>query len=244
MTKYISLAGLAFALVLLMMRPAGAVTEAGEAYINPTFSELTQTTLLLGGMDVASPGVLDDYIQMMYCQVYKDNHLNDFAWHEIEKQILSRINNKKEYYRSLFQLSGFIRLGQYDFSTRQFPLVQEENLKNIGYMPLLMSSDPKQFCGKTVEASVFAREVSLVLSEPFNMTGLKVTPEEAQKLVSRFKNGERKLYIRFRFRVQAISNVAKVGTHYFKTDLNGEMLSVDLFYDKDLTKWYMSLPLR
>jgi hypothetical protein len=256
MKNRLLLAALAFMITIaLASKPAGAFTEAGEAYVNPTFAELTQTTILLGGMDVNSPGVLDEYIKLMYCQLYKDNYSNDFAWHEIQKQILSRINSKKEYYRSLFQLGGVIILGQYDFKNKQFPLEKYTAFQNVGYMGLFSVSDFKPYCQMFDDTknviptgeSVFSKQINIVLSEPFNMTGLKVTPEQAQKILDMFtklRTTDRKLYIRFRFRVQSVANASKQGNFYVKTDLSGEIVSIDLFYDKEMTKWYMNLPLR
>lgn len=245
----------AFALTLLLLRPAAAFTEAGEAYIYPTFTELTQTTLLLGGMDVNEPGVLEQYIHLMYCDLYKQNRNDDFAWHGIQKQILARINAKKEYSRTLYQLGGAVILGPYDFERQMFPLVDGTAFQNVGYMSLFSKEEFKPYClflnrspaTANLGKDIFARNINIVLSEPFNLTSFRATPQEAQKLLNMMQKQRvqgRKLYIRFRFRVQSVLNVEKERGAYNKVDLSGEIVSIDLFYDKEMTKWLASLPVR
>ncbi len=234
---------------LTVVRPAGAFTEAGEAYIYPTFSELTQTTLMLGGMDMTKPEILDEYIRMMYCDLYRENFTHDFAWHEIEKQILARVNSKTEYYRSLYQLGGVIELGQYDFQNRHFPLISNTAFQNVGYMELFSEGDFKPYCevqnpvtgAITMGGRVFPIDINIVLSEPLSLTAIKASKEQAQNLLDMFakmRSQKRILYIRFRFRVQSVQSKRA------KTDLNGEIVSIDIFYDKEMTKWLMSVPLR
>lgn len=245
--------------LLSASRPAGAFTEAGEAYVYPTFPELTQTTILLGGMDITDTRVLDEYIKLMYCDLYRENYKNDFAWHTIERQISSRVSTKKEYFRSLFQVGGVVEFGQYDFSLQQFPLKDKTSFKNVGYMSLFGDQDFTPFCiitnpvtGQQTasgDGAVFSKDINIVLSEPFTFTGLKATPVEAQKildLMEKMGNKDRKMYIRFRFRVQSVAKMKKDEKrgNYSQTDLSGEIISIDLFYDKEMTKWLTSVPLR
>ena len=52
------LAVLAFLLTLAFNAgTAQAMTDTGEAYVEPTFEELTQTSLVLGGIDINKPEV-------------------------------------------------------------------------------------------------------------------------------------------------------------------------------------------
>jgi hypothetical protein len=244
--------------LLTAARPAGAFTDAGEAYVYPTFSELTQATILLGGMDIRDTNVLDEYIKLMYCDLYKDNYKNDFSWHGIEKQILSRVTTRKEYFRSLFQLGGVIQLGQYDFNEHQYPLREGTAFQHVGYMSLFTPDDFKPYCqfadpitgeGHASYGGVFSKNINIALSEPFTFAGIKMTQQEAEKLFGMMQKmgteKDRKLYIRFRFRIQGVADAKRdpKGT-YWQTVLNGEIISIDLFYDKEMTKWMMNVPLR
>ena len=249
---------IAFVLAGLFMvaQPAAAYTEAGEAYVYPTFAELTQTTVMLGGVDLRDNVFLDEYIKLMYCELYRENHLNDFAWHGIEKQILARVQSKKEYFRSLFQVGGVIMIGQYDFQNQQFPLTRDTAFQNVGYMSLFSPQDYKPYCvdpgmensGATLIMGPFAPTVNILLNEPFNFTALKMKQKEAERLLTMMTRAgteqERKLYIRFRFRVQSVAETKKRSAdQYSQTDLGGEIVGIDLFYDKEMTKWMMKVPM-
>jgi hypothetical protein len=239
-------------------RPADAFTEAGEAYVYPTFPELTQAIIMLGGMDIKDPRVLEEYIKLMYCDLYKVNFRNDFSWHSIQKQILARVTTRKEYYRSLFQVGGVVQLKQYDFNNQEFPLQPWTAFNHVGYMSLFTPEDLKPYCvfydPKTGEGfggygGVLGRNINIALSEPFTFTGIKMTPKEAESfLVLLQKLGsdkDRKLFIRFRFRVQSIADSRRDPKGiYWQIVLSGEIISIDLFFDKEMTKWFMSVPIR
>jgi hypothetical protein len=195
----------------------------------------------------------------MYCDLYKDNYKNDFSWYEIKKQILSRITTRKEYYRSLFQIGGVVQLGQYDFETSQFPLKEDTAFQNVGYMSLFSPDDMKPYCEFTdastgenfyATGGLFSKSINIALSDPFTFSSLKVSQKEAEKIFNTMQrlgsDKDRKLYIRFRFRVQAIADTKreKRSGQYYQTVMSGEIISIDLFYDKEMTKWLMRLPLR
>jgi hypothetical protein len=249
-------AALAFVLATLaVMRPAAAIVEAGEAYVYPTFQELTQTTLLLGGLSTdKDPQIVDEYIRLMYCDLYRENYKDDFAWHQLREQFTTKINSKKEYYRSLYQIVGRVEMNKYDFANQRFPLVKKSAFVNVGTMVLFTEADFKPYCDiytrdnmRGAYDHLFPRYATINLSHPFTFTSFKVPMDEAEKILARMQKlhtDGRKLYIRFRFRVQAVKSVTGRNKNYYKTELTGELASVDLFYDKELTQWLARLPLK
>ena len=246
--------------VLSATMPATAqMDEAGEAYVFPSFAELTQTMVLLGGMDVNDKHVVDEYIRLMYCDLYKKNYQDDFAWHTLKRQITSQILSKKEYYRTLYQVGIVLNFKKYDFGMQAFPLTEESVFDNVGAMNLFSNTDFKSYCDVGRHANnmrpefdrFFPRDVSLTLSYPLTLKGLKVSSEEAAKILERMeklKINNRQLYARIRMRVHAVDSVEKAPgglrgqIGHSKAYLSGEITSVDLFYDEDMTMWVARVP--
>jgi hypothetical protein len=244
----------AFLMAACIAGPARAGTETGEAYIYPTFSELTQAAVMLGAFDLSDSNVLREYVRLMYCNIYEKNYRDDFAWNKLEKQIRARIDAKKEYYRTLYQVASDITLGPYDFKEQRFPLVEHSDFRNVGYMALFSSRDFKPYCEiddtemhqRIDHAFRFPTDINIALSEPFTLTAIKASQAEAQKMLALMAKAggasARKLYVRFRFRVQSAVPADMRQGFSSKTDFNGEIVSIDLFYDKEMTKWAMNLP--
>ena len=241
---------LAAFLAVFTARPAHAIVEAGEAYVYPSFYELIQTAVLLGGVDIQQPVILDEYIRLMYCDLYKENSRDDFVWVPIRKQIAARITSKVEYSRALYQLVGSVKLGEYDFENQRFPLVDRTGFQNVGRMVLFTPYDVKPYCtdpaaqNKLGKNFNFPQDIDLILSQPFTMMYFKMPPDEASKMLDRLRRMKienRKLYIRFRFRIQSVITgdpSMGIGLHF-----GGSTVGVDLYYDRDLTMWVGSVPL-
>src|SRR5689334_6736744 len=99
MFKKFFLAALVFS---VLSAPAYAsYSNAGDAYATPTFMELSRTLLMMGGLDVSDPSVVDDYAAMVACGQYHDKYKNDFGWNNIRRTLVTRITNKEDYYRVL-----------------------------------------------------------------------------------------------------------------------------------------------
>jgi len=140
---------LGFAL-LAAARPAGRVHRGGRGPTSiPPFAELTQTTLLLGGIDIhENPGARRLHQAHVLRPSTRKNYKDDFAWHDIEKQILSRVTTRKEYFRSLFQVGGRGHARQTTTSpTSSSPLTPRTLVQETsGYMVLLSEEHFKPYC--------------------------------------------------------------------------------------------------
>lgn len=226
--------------------------EAAEAFVYPTFAELTQTALMLGAFETGNSGVIKEYARLIYCDLFKKNIADDFAWNKLERQIAGRVTTKREYFRRLYQLVGDLTLDPYDFKTESFPLANGTEYKNVGYMSLFSMNDFRPYCQLTDTKTGgamnsffwFPPEINVSLAQPFNLDRIKIPASEAKRLLQNLSkgSGNRNLYIRFRFRLDTVKPIAIKDKTSPKVDFQGELVGVDLFYDRELTKWMMSLP--
>ncbi len=248
---------LVVSLAAIAVQAAVISADQGESYAQPTFKELSQTMVMMDGMDVTQPVLTDEYAKLMYCDLYKQNHKNDFDWNKIRQMILSRAVAKKDYYRIQFEVGGTVFLGTYNFETQDFPFVRDSALTRVGSMILLERSRQNPtaggaapLCGDTDFSPYFPFNYILIMNQPFTFDRLKIPMDEAKILLDKMaaaKNMDRRLFVRFRFRVQAVDKLPpaeKLDLRKTRVQMHGELTQADVFLDADMTKYLTSVPLK
>lgn len=235
-----------------------ANTNMGESFARPTYQELTHAMIMLGGMDISEPKVTEEYAKLMYCDLWRQSHNNDFEWQRIRDLVVSRAQAKKDYFRIQYQMEGPIYLGKYDFNTQDFPLTPETALNRVGSM-VLMEYDAhslrqaqekglKPLCDDSGLSSIFPRSYVLMMNQPFTFDRLKISKDDAKQLLDKMdaaKNTQRQLFVRFRFRIQSVERLDAVkDLQATRVMMHGELASVDVFLDYALTKYLTSIPLK
>lgn len=223
----------------------------GEAFARPSQREFNQTLLMMGGLDVRDNAVADEYAKMNYNSLYRRKFKDDFEWNNIRQEIIKRIETKKEYFRVLYEFSGTVKIGRYNFETQDFPFIDDGAMVNVGTMTVLGRS-PKlreRERGRLMTASsVFPSAYGFTMSQPLTFDRLKVGAERAEQILTLMqaaKNYDRILYVRFRFKVQDIDKASvteAVRDGRSRVNLKGDLLSIDLFLDKDMTQHVARVP--
>ncbi len=251
-----------FAAFLLMLAfgaaRAGVIGgDKGEAFADPTYKELTQTLVMMDGVDITDPLVANGYAKMMFCDLWKTNSKNDFDWQKIRQQIVSRVTQHKDYYRIQYQLGGTIFLNVYNFETQDFPFKPESALTRVGSMSLLDISfladkekGIKKLCGDTELSVVFPVNFTAQMHQPLTFDRLKIPMDEAKQLLDKMaamKNTDRRLYVRFRFRLQSLISKMPpppINLRRTRAMFVSELSQIDVFLDKDMTKFVTTVFIR
>lgn len=215
--------------------------EIGEAYAVPTFRELVQTTVMLGGYDIGDSKVTDEYAKIQYCNLYTDNYANDFQWNNIRRQIISRVQEKKEYYRVQYEIHSSFKLGRYNFDNQFFPLADEDKLLSVGSMVIHDKPDMKPFCHDTSASSIFPYRVILKLGDPLTFDKIKLPMDEAEHLLKTFetrRDPSRTLYARLRFKILDVvpEKAMTRAAAYRETVFLAKLSEIAIFLDKDMTQ--------
>ena len=244
---------------MLLAVPAGSADASkyggGESYTEANFRDLAQTLVLMDGVSVESPKVMEEYAQMNYCGIYKEKFQDDFEWSQFRKLVLQQVQSKKEYYRNQYQISGVIFLGRYNFDTQDFPFVKDSALVNVGSLELhkfkRMSMETialRSLCGGTTTAKVFPDHYVFELNHPLTFDRLKLPMEEAKQLLERMErmeNKDRRLYVRFRMRIISVFPIAPENLSASSTvRLRGELTAIDIFLDRDLTQPFATVEVK
>ncbi len=216
-----------------------AQKRVGEGYAQPTFGEIVQTMVLLKGYDINDRKVADEYGRLVYCNLYKKNFGNDVAWNKIRSQYVSRIIEKKEYFRVLYETTGIFNLDRYDFETQSFPISAQTAMKNVGSIKLFSAEEPRPDCGNMKALSVFPPIIILQLNQPLTLDRLNLPMEKVEKMLARIEeagNKQRQVYGRLRMRITDAPGPIMSNDTIVRADLRGDVVSVDFFLDRELTK--------
>lgn len=238
----------------LLVSPAIAQEDPkqwrGESFATPTFRELALTSLMLESFDTSSNEIVDEYAKLMYCSLYREKFESDFQWNSVRQELGRNLQSKREYFRTHFELAGTIYLGRYSFETQDFPFVKDTALFNVGSLTLLGldTTDTQKYriCNDQMPTSVFAFTYLFMLQQPLTLDRLKMPMDEAEALLKRMElmnNKERALHIRFRIRLMGAGQPQ--GRLIHRTIMmRGDLVSVDLFYDREMTKHFAVVSLK
>lgn len=216
-----------------------ASRDVGEGYAKISFKELTQTLVLLGGLDITNPKVADEYARLVYCDLYSKNFENDVFWNKIRQQIITRAQEKKEYFRVLYETYGIFKLGRYDFEHQFFPLTPETAMKNVGSMVLLTAKEFEPYCGDKKIAFDFSPNINLILNHSFTLDKMAMPMDKVEWLLAQMaeeKNVDRQLYGRIRFRIIDTPGAVISNHRVIRVELLGEVTYIDFFLDAEMTK--------
>lgn len=239
----ISILALSFTLLTPLQARAMDEGDIGQGFAQPTYEEMIQSVIILGGLDINDNAVADEYGKMIYCDVFKKNYKNDFEWNNIRRQIVSRVLEKKELFRLQYEIYGEVNLGRYDFANQIFPLTEETQLIGIGSLSVFDFGRFEPYCKggpKTRGEPLFPRGINLNLNQKLMLEGLKMPMEEAEQLLKTMQEMEiknRKLYTRFRVRLMDIPRMTKdlQKTRNISVMVGAQVLAIDFFLDPELS---------
>jgi len=195
--------------------------------------------LMQGGVDINNPKVADDYAQLAYCNLYQKNFKNDVEWNKIRAQISARVQEKKEYFRVLYETSSAFKLGRYNMETQSFPLTPKTAMVNVGSIMLTELEDYTRYCGIMKPSSFFPPAINLLLNQPLTVKEVKIPMDRVEKMLARMDetgNTDRKVYGRIRFRIIGAPGPVISNDQAVRSDVLGEIMSIDFFLDSELTK--------
>lgn len=232
--------------------------DTGEAYADPNYKELTQTLIMLDGIDPSVPLVANDYAKLFYCELWKQNSRNDFDWQKIRQQIISRLLAKKEYYRIQYQMPATVKLNIYNFETQDFPFTPTSALVRVGSIEMLgismIGNKDKGIvkpCGDLEWSKSFPLNHVVILHQPLTFDRLKIPMDEAKMLLEKMtalRNKDRLLYVRMRFRLQTIIHKLPpppgINLRRARAEYISEVTQIDVFLDKEMTKFVTTVHIK
>jgi hypothetical protein len=231
---------LVFATTVSSLVWASDKDSGGEGYAPVKFRDLSQAIALMGGIDITNPEVVDEYSRLFYCDQYQQNFKNDLELYKLRKMIVAHLQEKKIYFRTLYETSSSFQLGRYDTEGQFFPLSEQTAMVNVGSLTLTSGNDWREYCGVRKPSEIFPAKINLVLSRPLNLTTFRIPLEQAKKLLTRMaeqKNSDRTVYGRIRVRALDVSGLGSVRDRGgIRSELKGDVIAIEFFLDKEMTQ--------
>ena len=236
-----------FVFALFISAASYAAKDMGEGYAAPTFEELSQTAVLMGGLDINDPKVADEYIRLLYCDLYQKNFKDDVAWNKVQSSTISRILEKKEYFRVQYEVENDYKFDRYNFEGQYFPFTSDTAMVNVGSIVLLDPTTYHLYCDLKTSSEYFPPAINLVLTQPLTVNKFRLPMEQVQPLLARMdemKNTTRQVFGRIRFRVTDVPGLVIFNDTPIRSELRGEVTAVDFFLDREMTRYLGSVDLR
>lgn len=233
--------------------PALATGDIGEGYAVPTLRDIVQTFTLMGGVDAGNDRIIDEYMNLVYCDIYTKNYSNDFEWNNIRREMQLRIQEKKESYRVLYEIIGPVTIGRYNFETQSFPLIHNTSLENVGVLSVYRYIPRSTYCSglSGVDLIHYPYEFFFELNRSLNVDKVKVPMDQAERVLEEIvsyndlegKNSiQRQIYIRFRVRVSEALGITGRDISR-KAVMRAQLQSIDFFIDREATMHIASIPI-
>lgn len=249
-----------FALVLsvfslVSVKKSHAFSEIGTGYIVANFNSLVTTFLLSLPSDERDVQFLDGYARLFECDLVKKYFDNEFEWQQIREVMNTKIDKLDREYFSYYEFGGSVDLEKYDFDKETFPATEESVLTGIRLLNMFKLGAQAQR-GKKNCSEAFVKHQRFISSHlptifsvkvlsPITFKQLPMDAEQAKKFVTvaeENKDKTRKIYIRFRVKLDAVADVRKRSSQQ-EVIFHGELFSADAFLDKNFTKHVAELKL-
>lgn len=251
-----------FAAIMMAVTPARdakaqAFAEIGTGYIVANYNALVTTYLLSKPPDNRPNKNIDGYARLFACPLVTEYYSNEFEWRKVRDNLNMAINRLDREYFSYYEFAGAVELDPYDFEKEIFPLSKSTTLAGIRLLNMFRYSTQSQR-GERNCAHAFSKSEQFIavhlptsfsvrLPTAISFKEIAMTPAQAEQFVGivqiNEKTNTRKVHVRFRVRVDAIADTRTMGTIQEEVIFNGQLLEMDVFADKDLTKHMVKIEL-
>ncbi len=149
-------------------------------YVDPTYQNLAKLYWALGILDVNNAKLIDNFIAITECEMYKTYVNNDLEWNEIRQATRDHLRNNYKTFPTNFKITIPLFLGSYNFEEEYFDVDQKASsidsarkIETVYYTKLAT-------CGLSGEIEGYPRNLILYLNRPFSLPRLPIEKELAR----------------------------------------------------------------
>ncbi len=228
------------------MPVAGALTEedieAQPLYAQTTLDNLVKSYFLLTDLDINDNNIIDQYMMVTECELFKQFYTNDFEWNKVRGATRDFIKLNKAHFPKRFEFIQPLYLDRYDFKVGGFFLMPQSKLLSVTRLQISGNRLNEYPCVKqSSKYNEYKMPVNAVLNmeRPLNYNFVRAAPELADEYLAYLKKYKidtsegRPAYIRYRVKVeQDLGTVEVKGKIY--ANFYGSIESVSVFGDREL----------
>lgn len=237
-------------------KKVNAFAEIGTGYLSANYNSLVTTFLLSLPDDEREPRYIDGYSRLFECPLVMEHYNNEFEWQKIRDIINTKIDRLDREYFSYYEFGGSVELEQYNFDKQAFPVNRRSELIGVRLFNVFRYSTETQRGAKNCAQAFTKHEqfisyhipsiFSVKILSPITFKELPMEPQKAKAFAQyaekNTKKQTRKIYIRFRIKLDSLADIRKWGGQE-EAIFHGELYSADIFLDKNFTRYVDSLKL-
>ena len=218
-----------------------AEESKGLSYVVATQKAIADLTWRYNLHNVNSGEVLDEYIMIQNCGLYRRYIKEDFEWQRIRQGMRNKLKNYSASFSDRFEVNALIPIGRYDFELGAFHITEEAKLDNAGAIIIPFDEDLEHKCAAKIAGSdLFPRLVKFIADNRFSMTHIPVARNEAQAIIAelrkyRYVGYERQRVVPVRFRIK-VNSIEDYRPNAISSEivLRGQLDEIVFFQDPDM----------
>jgi hypothetical protein len=184
-------------------------------YLPPSWGDMLHAAVRFNALDLHDDNLIDEYAAVTDCEIYKFYFKDDFKWQEVRRRIRESAEMNSAHYPTHFYAQALLSLGRYDFDKKIFDFTPETAIHKVNLFDLYTYKSIT-ICTDKVYPKYIPREFQALSSTSFTLTGIPLTPAEAQSLLRMMnadKNTDRQIIVRFDMTVTYVARLVKQATN-------------------------------
>lgn len=130
---------------------------------------------------------VDSYIQIKECDIYNDHYSDDFAWEKIRNITIEKLKNMPTTGNRRYEMIIPMPIGRYNFDEKNFPIMVDAFIKGQRRFYFNFGQTSSPVCGSYSHREIYRSQVSVQLNRPFMMSGIYMSPKDAEDFTLRQK---------------------------------------------------------
>lgn len=210
-------------------------------YAPITHVSLSKLMWTYGVHDPKNNEILDHYLAVNNCDLYRQYRKNDFQWERIRAGMRREIDYYAKDYPNRFEIKAVVPLDRYDFERSAFIIDPKFALNNAGSIQIPVDVSENS-CADRTAFSFFPWNVKFVADNKFSLKEVPVPSSQAQLILERIKKyqykdleGKRAVPLKFEIvidDVKSLKNIAGIGHVIFK----GQLDTITFYEDPQMMK--------
>lgn len=158
---------------------------AGSRYATPNMQNLSKLYWRLGVLNPQDNRLIDHYLIINECDVYRNFFSDDFEWANVRKATRDMLAEKSPAFSNQFKILVPIDLGRYDMDRGGFEIVSNTAFVNSRRIQVTGANTSFTECGQNGDLAGYPSNVVMILNKPFTFNFVKVDEHVAQAFLLR-----------------------------------------------------------
>jgi len=186
-----------------------------KRYREPNMENFSKLYWALGMMDLSNDEMVDNYMAINECDIYKDYKFNEFEWKNIRNSARELLKKETPTFPTRFSFMQEIRLTDYDIEKGGFHIHENYDVENSRRFEVSAASKTEEICGFRSDIPHYPRGIVVELSRPFELDFFPVNRKLAEAYIEEKMEDFRNLKPKF----QTQQNLYEARTAYMEINV-------------------------